>query len=143
MSWKREIIAIMNSSDAVNDVKGTILVVEDEPSLRSLVVMVLQELGYRVFEASSGVVAREIWKEKQGEIDLLFTDLVMPDGISGRELADELRQKKPGLKVIYTSGFSAEFGSKGFVLREGVNFLRKPYVLAQLIEIVRSLLKQP
>ena len=118
----------------------TILVVEDEPSVRALNRAVLARNGYTVLEAAHGVDALRIWDEHHGEIDLLLTDLVMPGGIGGRELALRLRERKPGLKVIFTSGYSAENAGAGFNLQVGQNFLQKPSTLRQLLDTVRRCL---
>jgi two-component system cell cycle sensor histidine kinase/response regulator CckA len=120
----------------------TILVVEDEPALRMLVVEILQLYGYRVFQAPSGVVALEIWKEHKTEINLLLTDMVMPDGISGRELADMLLAENPDLRIIYTSGYSPGMAGKDTALLAGFNFLPKPYPPSRLAEVVRLCLNK-
>jgi two-component system cell cycle sensor histidine kinase/response regulator CckA len=116
----------------------TILVVEDEPALRELVRVILQRYGYTVLEAASGVHALNVWKQHADEIDLLLTDMMMPDGIMGKELAEKLRADKPGLKVIYTSGYSVDAVGQHFMLREGVNFLQKPYHPPTLAQAVRD-----
>jgi nitrogen fixation negative regulator NifL len=118
----------------------TILLVEDEASVRFLAAIILQRCGYRVLEAASGVKALEVWKEHDREIQLLLTDMVMPDGLSGRELADQLRVQRPDLKVIYTSGYSREIiGNKSLHL-EGMNYLAKPYQSRELAQAVRDCL---
>ena len=116
----------------------TILVVEDETSLRTLVRTVLSRLGYQVLEAATGVAALEVWKARRQEIKLLLTDLVMPDGVNGRELAQRLKEEAPGLKVIYTSGYSQEIAGDDFPLREGENFLAKPFHATMLARVVRE-----
>ena len=118
--------------------KRTIFVVEDEPTLRALVRRVLERGGYEVIEASSGLAALELWKEKKTHVDLLLTDMVMPDGISGRQLAEKLKADNPGLKIIYTTGYSPDLMGKEVALREGVNFLQKPYPPQKLVETVRN-----
>ena len=118
--------------------KHTIFVVEDEPTLRALVRRVLERGGYEVVEAPSGLAALELWKEKKTHVDLLLTDMVMPDGISGRQLAEKLKADNPGLKIIYTTGYSPDLMGKEVALREGVNFLQKPYPPQKLVEIVRN-----
>jgi len=82
--------------------KAKILVVEDEPSLRQLVRKVLERSGFEVIEAASGVAAIELWDRDKPVLDLLLTDMVMPDGMSGRQLAERLKADNPGLKVLYT-----------------------------------------
>ena len=118
--------------------KETILLVEDEIAVRTLVGNVLSRLGYHILEATSGVEALDIWKQHRSEIQLLLTDMVMPYGITGRELAEQLRRDRPELKVIYASGYSAEAISPDFELEEGVNFMAKPFDPAQLANIVRA-----
>ena len=116
----------------------TILLVEDEPALRKLGINLLKRLGYTVLDAPTAVVALEIWKSQRDQINLLLTDLVMPDGMSGQELAAQLLQDRPQLPVIYTSGYSAEIAGKDFPLKEGVNFLAKPFNPVTLGEVVRQ-----
>ncbi len=117
---------------------GTILVVEDELAVRTLVCHLLQRCGYTVLQAESGVAALKIWQERQGKIQLLLTDIIMPDGMNGYELAQQLQAAKPELKVVYTSGYSGEVVGKGLELKEGVNFLQKPYVPEKLLQILHD-----
>ncbi|HEV7924929.1 MAG TPA: response regulator [Verrucomicrobiae bacterium] len=124
--------------DPAEPVKKTILVVEDEPTLRSLVRKVLERSGYAVIEASSGVAAVELWTKTKPHVDLLLTDMVMPDGISGLQLSETLKAQNPGLKVIFTTGYSAELMGKDFKIKEGVNFLQKPYPPQKLVQTVRN-----
>lgn len=115
-----------------------ILVVEDEPSLRRLTENLLHSCGYRVWTASDGEEARRLWGRHSKEIDLLLTDLVLPGGISGADLATEFGKQKAGLKVLFTSGYF-EVRFDGVVhLAEGENFLPKPYHPRQLAEMVRA-----
>ncbi len=118
----------------------TILVVEDEPALRELVVNILQLCGYRTFEAETGVAALRVWEQHKDEVDLLLTDMVMPEGLSGRQLAEKLQAEDPGLKVIYTSGYSPGMAGKDIALLEGFNFLAKPYPPSRLALVVRECL---
>jgi len=122
--------------------RETILLVEDEPVLRELVAKVLQDYDYRVLEAENGVQALKVWEEHQGKIDLLLTDMVMPGGVSGAELAQQLRQRKPDLRVIYSSGYSSEIVGKNFSEHDPV-FLAKPYRPPQLAHRVRKCLDAP
>jgi CheY-like chemotaxis protein len=125
------------------DVRGgdeRILVVEDEPALRQLAGQILRRFGYRVQTAETGVAALKVWEDARGEFDLLLTDMVMPEGISGRELADILKQQKQNLRIIYSSGYSQEIAGQDLTLEEGFNFLQKPYHPLKLAETVRDCL---
>jgi len=121
----------------------TVLVVEDDPSVRGLVKEILLHYHYRVIEAEDGEEALTLAREYSNEIVLLLTDMVMPRGVSGRELAERLLQERPDLKVIYTSGYSPELFNSNLVLEEGVNYLPKPYTSAMLAEILRGALEVP
>ncbi len=121
----------------------TILVVEDEEALRELVTEILELYGYRVVSAESGVAALRVWDKHRDEIDLLLTDMVMPEGISGRDLAERLTLMDPELKVIYTSGYSPGMAGKDLALLEDCNFLPKPYPPTRLAEVVRDSLDRP
>jgi len=92
----------------------TILLVEDEVVVREFVSEVLRQHDYKVIEAGSGVEALKVWDKHQGKLDLLLTDIIMPEGMNGRELAAELKKRNPNLKVIYTSGYSPEVIGKEF-----------------------------
>ncbi len=100
----------------------TILLVEDESAVRDAVQKALSRLGYRVLEAANGDEALAVWKQHRDEIRLLLTDLVMPGGMTGKELAEQFLQQNPKLKVIYASGYSVEVAGKDYLLEEGVNF---------------------
>jgi two-component system, cell cycle sensor histidine kinase and response regulator CckA len=99
---------------------------------------ILERYGYRVLPASSGPDALKMWKTHRDEIQLLLTDIVMPEGMTGRELALTLLKDRPDLKVLYTSGYSVDFVEGDLYLREGVNFLPKPYTGQALSQAVRS-----
>ena len=125
---------------AVRGGTETILVVEDEALVRELVCSVLAGHGYRILQAESGVKALEIWRASREQIDLLLTDLVMPDCLNGRELAEKLCAERPRLKVILTSGYSTDVVAKESVLRSRVNYLQKPYHPHKLALAVRDCL---
>jgi CheY-like chemotaxis protein len=114
----------------------SILVVEDEVAVRALVVRILGAQGYRVQSAPSGAEALELWRQQAGAFDLLLTDLIMPGGVSGAQLAEQLQTEQPGLRVIYMSGYRG--GSTGGGL--GANFLQKPFDPAHLAIAVRTCL---
>lgn len=118
----------------------TILLVEDEGPLRELSTHVLRRLGYQVLAAASGVRALDLWREHADEIDMLLTDMVMPEGVSGRDLADRVKADKPDIKILFVSGYSVELVGDNFALREGLNFLPKPYNPQALLRAVRHCL---
>jgi len=118
----------------------TILLVEDERPVRELVAHLLQDHGYEVWQAASGNDALGVWREHKNKISLLLTDLVMPGNMNGHELAEKLRADRPGLKVIFTSGYSADIVGKNFKLEPDLNFLQKPYAPQTLALIVRRCL---
>jgi signal transduction histidine kinase/HAMP domain-containing protein len=120
----------------------TILVVEDEPVLRDLAQVILQDCGYRVVQAASGVEALTVWQQQHGNIDLLLTDMIMPDGLSGTDLAESLIGHKPGLKVIFTSGYNVEDLGGDFLRKNGSHFLQKPYTRITLAQAVRACLDE-
>jgi PAS domain S-box-containing protein len=117
-----------------------ILLVEDEDALRDLVRCVLETYGYTVLDAPNGHRAFDMWKENHSRIDMLLTDIVMPDGVTGRDLAEALIQEKPNLRILFSSGYSSDIIGKDFVLSEGVNFLQKPYNPQTLAQTVRECL---
>ena len=128
---------------ALRSGRETILVAEDEDPLREMVVQVLKIQGYTVLEAASGRQALEVWEQAGRPIDLLMTDMVMPGGIMGGELAERLSSQCPTLKVIYTSGYSPGMAGKDASLLEGRNFLPKPYSVGKLAQFVRECLDTP
>jgi PAS domain S-box-containing protein len=120
----------------------TILMVEDELAVRKSAVMVLERQGYRVIEAADGVEALRVWEEQGAAVDLVLTDMVMPEGLSGRDLSTRLQEGHPGLRVIFTSGYSVEMAGKELHLSRGENFIQKPFTPEQLLGIVRRSLDQ-
>jgi CheY-like chemotaxis protein len=120
--------------------RETVLVAEDEDALREMVVNVLRIQGYTVLEAASGAQALELWERANRPIDLLLTDMVMPGGIMGGELAECLLNQAPQLKIIYTSGYSPGMAGTDVALLRGRNFLAKPYSIEKLTQFVRECL---
>jgi CheY-like chemotaxis protein len=118
----------------------TILLVEDELSVRELARDILLKNGYRVFEAESGVAALGVWQQHQADIHLLVTDLVMPGYFTGQELSQRLLSDKPALKVILTSGYHDEMMTEDSKLRHAPNFLPKPFTYDELLRKVRTAL---
>jgi len=117
--------------------KETILLVEDETAVRRLSGALLELAGYRVLEAANGVEALDVWRKHRDEIGLLLTDLVMPESVSGRELAAQLRAEKGSLPIVFISGYSAEIAGTELVLQDGQNLIQKPCSQNQLLETVR------
>lgn len=120
----------------------TVLVVEDEAFVAELVRSVLEEQGYRILEADNGLVAQQVWNDHHGRIDLLITDLKMPHGMSGLDLANNLRALKPDLKVLFTSGFSPDSVSMECLSDTHSMLLPKPYSPKKLIETVHHFLER-
>jgi PAS domain S-box-containing protein len=108
-----------------------ILVVEDDPRVRRVSVRRLKELGYAVIEANSGLAALLVI-EREEPIDVLFTDIVMPGGMTGIDLAHEARRRRPALKVLFTSGYAEPAAIKGSTLTTNVDWLGKPYSIKEL-----------
>ena len=118
----------------------TILLVEDAVTVRRNVGRVLRLLGYRVFEAANGIEAMVLWEKERDKIDLLFTDMTMPEGISGHNLANKLLAEKPGLKVIISSGYTTEVDQQTHGSTSRITYLPKPYDACKLGSVLRSCL---
>ena len=120
-------------------VSETVLVVDDEALVRGLIVEVLQELGYGAIEAVDGVSAmREI--ERHPRFDLLVTDVAMPGGMNGRQLADVARQRHPGLRVLFITGFAETIATARGVLEPGMQVLTKPFTMEALAIRIRAMI---
>ena len=120
----------------------TILVVEDEAPLLKLMHHILESYGYKVLDWSTGKAALEIWERQKKKIDLVLSDLILPDGMSGQELAKILQAEKPGLKVIYTSGYDSARLAGDFPPAKEAAFIQKPFHARKLAEIVFDTLRQ-
>jgi two-component system, cell cycle sensor histidine kinase and response regulator CckA len=120
----------------------TILLVEDEEAVRVLTRRVMERAGYKVIEAANGADGLRAWNQAGGKIDVLFTDVVMPDGMSGRELADRLSTARPGLRVVFTSGYSPDFAGRELRLTERQSFLQKPATPKDMLDAIRRSLDQ-
>ena len=129
------------SAPPVKGGQETILVVEDEATVRILACSVLRQYGYTVIEAGSGAEGLSVWEKKSKEIDLLLTDVVMPGGLTGIELADKLLKKRPGLKVLLTSGYHREAIETGDPALKKMAFLPKPFSPEDLARAVRHALE--
>jgi CheY-like chemotaxis protein len=117
----------------------TILVVEDDDTLRLYAVEVLNDLGYSVLAAATATAALDIIGRGH-EIDLLFTDVVMPGAMNGRQLADEAKRRRPGLKVLFTTGYARNAIVHQGRLDRGVEMIGKPYTFQELGARIRALL---
>jgi PAS domain S-box-containing protein len=115
----------------------TILLVEDELRVRKSVGTILQRRGYKVLAAANAVEALDLWQAHSHEVALLLTDLVMPGGMNGHELARQLESAASNLKVVYMSGYSAEIAGKDLELRSGETFVQKPFLTNHLLEAIR------
>jgi len=116
----------------------TILVIEDEHQVRDVVCRGLTSFGYKVLEAEDGPAAKVVWADHGGRVDLVLTDLVMPNGMSGFDVARDLCAEREGLKVVYMSGHSRELLELGGSLIPGVDFLAKPFQTTDLVRLIRS-----
>jgi PAS domain S-box-containing protein len=139
-----EVAAVPTVEAALRGGSETILLVEDDYSVRMITRRVLETFKYKVYEATCAREAIGVWSQHAGEIALLLTDIVMPEGVTGRDLAEQLRTERPGLKVIFMSGYSAELVGKDteFFRKTRSYFLHKPCMTATLIQTVRKCLDE-
>jgi PAS domain S-box-containing protein len=131
------------SSETINNIRGgteTILLVEDEATLRRMAALSLKKRGYTVLEAANGVEALKLWEEQPERVNLLLTDMVMPEGVTGLDLADRLRKDRAALKVIVSSGYSVDMAKQDVLTERRILFLPKPYEGATLLKVVRDCL---
>ena len=115
------------------------LVVDDEPAVRLVTKRILQRNGYTVLEASGGHEALRVLREHPGPIQLLLTDVIMPE-MNGREVAERVRARRPGIKVLFMSAYSPEAIAHDGLVDEGAAFLRKPFEIGRLLQAVRRTL---
>lgn len=134
-----ELSAERPKSSADPQAREVILVVEDDERVRRLAITRLKGIGYKVLEAANGPEALAILSGDD-HIDLLFTDLVMPGGLSGREVASKAKKMRPGIKVLLTSGYAEELVQGEDLQREHLKVLRKPYRQADLVMALRGIL---
>jgi CheY-like chemotaxis protein len=107
-------------------IKGTILVVEDEPAVRKVIRSLLVARGHTVLEASDGREALALWERHKEEIDLVYTDVEMPGGLTGLDLAGLILADKPNLKVIVTSGYHTDLVDLSKITEPSIIYLPKP-----------------
>jgi signal transduction histidine kinase/CheY-like chemotaxis protein len=122
-------------ADVDTPLEGTVLVVEDETAVRRATSRILEEAGYRVLQARSGVEALDVFRAQQ--VDIVVSDVVMPGGVTGPDLAQRLRQLRPGLPVVLCSGYGGEHLEKGGPLPADVQVLTKPYPASALVDAVQ------
>jgi len=120
--------------------KETILVVEDEAVLRQMARTILEDCGYRVMEAASGIEALKVWERYREAIDLVLTDMVMPEGMSGMDLAHRLHASKPQVRIVFASGYSMDEIDSSSLRKAHAVFLQKPYTHVTLAQAVRDCL---
>ncbi|MBG89645.1 MAG: hypothetical protein CMO80_22480 [Verrucomicrobiales bacterium] len=116
----------------------SILVVDDESSLRKLVARKLKRFGYNVIEAEDAPDAESTWAGCSSNVELLLTDLRMPNGKNGFELARELQKKRPNLKVVFMTGYSDDLLAKAHDFVEDVDYVCKPFGMDGLVDVIRQ-----
>ncbi len=119
--------------------EGTIMVVDDEMTVREIAQKILSECGYNILSAQNGEEALELWEKHKGQVDLLLTDVVMP-GISGQQLSRKLKAIKPGLKILYMSGYSEDVISYHGTLDKDIPIIQKPFTAMNLTKKIREVL---
>jgi len=120
---------------------ATVLLAEDEAGVRALARRVLERAGFHVFDARHGADAVRVWEQHADEIDIVVTDLVMPE-MGGRALAERLREMRPGLPVLFMSGYADDDRTREGVSDVRVAFLAKPFTTATLVNAVREALQR-
>jgi DNA-binding NtrC family response regulator len=120
----------------------TVLVVEDEAGVRNVTIRALKKAGYRVLEAASLAQALTVTRAAPGPIDLLLTDLVLPDG-SGGDVARQIAGLCPGIRVLYVSGYTDDPVLRRGISESEIEFLGKPFTPARLVARVREVLERP
>lgn len=120
---------------------STILVVDDEPMLRMLVVDVLEELGYAAIEADDGPQAMAVLESRQA-IDLLVTDVGLPNGMNGRQVADAARVLRPGLKILFVTGYAEKAVLNHGHLEPGMEVVTKPFNMDDLTRRIHRLIEE-
>lgn len=134
--------AAQGPHSAVEGHGETVLVIDDEPTVRMLIVEVLEEAGYRTLQAGDGPSGLALLHASP-QVDLLITDVGLPGGMNGRQVADAARETRPGLKVLFVTGY-AENAAVGDGLRDdGMEVLTKPFVMSELGEKIRDMIEQP
>jgi DNA-binding NtrC family response regulator len=118
--------------------RETILIAEDEEQVRDWMCRLLRRWGYQVHAVGNGREALAYFRQNSGRIDLLITDLIMPGGLSGRDLGALLQKEQPGLKVLYCSGYTDDILGHDTALRNSAVFLAKPFDMEKFMRRVRA-----
>jgi CheY-like chemotaxis protein len=129
------------ASRSLPDGSATIMLVDDDDAVRNVASRILSRAGYALLVASSPQEAERLWTGHEGEIDLLMTDLMMPD-MNGGELAERLLSSRPNARVLYTSGYTSETVVRGGLVVGEVPFLAKPFTIDAVLKKVREVLDQ-
>ncbi len=138
---KRDTPPITNSkTNSAPSGRETIFLVEDDESVRSAAHAVLRQAGYQIICAVNGPKAIDLWKTRTQKIDLLLTDMIMPEGLTGLELVKRLRIDEPDLKVVIMSGYSLELSQQDVLKNERLTYLSKPFESSGLAQTVRRVL---
>lgn len=137
---RRDGTSARHATDGDHPCRATILLVEDDPAVRSLVTRLLTLRNYRLFSADNGAAALLLWEQHRTEIDLLLTDVMMPHGMNGKDLAAHCGSQNPYLKVIFTSGYDIESTVTDGWSHHRARFLPKPYRPEQLMQLVEGVL---
>lgn len=119
----------------------TVLVVEDEPALLTMTILMLEKIGYQVLAAGTPGEAIGLAEKQTSEIQLLLADVILPE-MNGRDLAERLQSRYPNLKNLFMSGYTASVISHRGVLEEGVNFIQKPFSMKDLAVKVRDAIRK-
>jgi CheY-like chemotaxis protein len=115
-----------------------VLIVEDEPAVRMIAKTILSRHGFNIYESENAVDALELWNHHRDEIDILFSDMVMPKNMTGIELAKKLTESKPSLRVVITSGYNVDMIEDNDDWLSQALFLPKPYSASDLVKIIKG-----
>lgn len=120
----------------------TILLVEDEGAILEMGTLMLRSLGYTILPAATPSEALRLVQTHEGPIDLLISDVIMP-AMNGKDLSDQLKQIKPGIKCLFMSGYTADIIAKHGMLDEAIHFIQKPFSIPEMATKIRGLLDEP
>ncbi len=141
----REAPFVESERPASSDLRGgaeTVLVVDDEESLRDMLERILSSAGYRVLSASTGMEALQVFDEWRGQIDLVILDMIMP-GMNGLTTLARLRERAPNVRVLLSSGYSDEGQARDALAKGARGFIQKPFAFQEILKKVRSVLDEP